>query len=65
MLRYARARGMAWGTMDTLPDVIGLALYRDGHVGYAVGGGYALAGYLRYAPSAEALGRRGVGLLWR
>ena len=42
MFRYARARGMAWGTMDTLPDVIGLALYRDGHVGYAVGGGYAV-----------------------
>ena len=42
MFSYARARGMAWGTMDTLPDVTGLALYRDGHVGYTVGGGYAV-----------------------
>ena len=42
MFRYAKSKGMAWGTIDTLPDVIGLALYRDGHVGYAVGGGYAV-----------------------
>ena len=38
MFSYAKSKGMAWGTMDTLPDVTGLALYRDGHVGYAVGG---------------------------
>ncbi len=42
MFSYAKSKGMAWGTMDTLPDVIGLALYRDGHVGYTVGGGYAV-----------------------
>lgn len=42
MFNYARSKGMAWGTIDTLPDLIGLALYRDGHAGYTVGGGYAV-----------------------
>ena len=42
MFSYAKSKGMVWGTIDTLPDVIGLALYRDGHVGYTVGGGYAV-----------------------
>ena len=42
MFSYAKSKGMAWGTIDTLPDVIGLALYRDGHVGYTAGGGYAV-----------------------
>lgn len=37
MFSYAKSKGMAWGTIDTLPDVIGLALYRDGHVGYMAG----------------------------
>ena len=29
-------------TIDTLPDVVGLCLHKDGHVGYTVGGGYAV-----------------------
>ena len=33
---------MDWGTIDTLPDIVGLAVRFDGHVGYTVGGGYAV-----------------------
>ena len=42
MFSYAKSKGMDWGTLDTLPDVAGLALHKDGHVGYTVGGGYAV-----------------------
>lgn len=42
MFSYAKSKGMDWGTLDTLPDVVGLALHKDGHVGYTVGGGYAV-----------------------
>ncbi|MBP3647771.1 MAG: peptidoglycan-binding protein [Clostridia bacterium] len=42
MFSYAKSKGMAWGTIDTIPDIVGLALHRDGHVGYTVGGGYAV-----------------------
>lgn len=42
MFAYARSEGAEWGSIDTLPDVVGLALHRDGHVGYSVGGGYAV-----------------------
>ena len=33
---------MDWGTIDTLPEIVGLALFTDGHIGYYVGGGYAV-----------------------
>ena len=33
---------MEWGTIDTLPEIVGLALFTDGHIGYYVGGGYAV-----------------------
>ena len=42
MFNYARSKGCAWGTMDTLPDVPGIALRFDGHVGVYVGNGYAV-----------------------
>ena len=42
MFSYAKSKGMEWGSIDTLPDIVGLALHRDGHVGYTVGGGYAV-----------------------
>ena len=42
MFTYAKSKGCAWGTIGTLPEIIGLALYKDGHVGYYVGGGYAV-----------------------
>lgn len=42
MFSYAKAKGMNYGSIDTLPDVVGLALHKDGHVGYTVGDGYAV-----------------------
>ena len=42
MFSYARSKGCAWGTMDTLPEVPGIALRFDGHVGVYIGGGYAV-----------------------
>ncbi len=42
MFNYAKSKGMDWGKIGTLPDVVGLALHKDGHVGYTVGGGYAV-----------------------
>ena len=42
MFSWAKSKGMDWGTIDTLPDIVGLAVRFDGHVGYTVGGGYAV-----------------------
>lgn len=42
MFTYAKSKGMDWGTIGTLPEIVGLALHKDGHVGYYVGGGYAV-----------------------
>ena len=42
MFTYAKQKGMAWGTIDTLPETVGLALFKPGHVGYYAGGGYAI-----------------------
>ena len=42
MFTYAKQKGMAWGTIDALPEIVGLALYKSGHVGYYAGGGYAI-----------------------
>ena len=33
---------MDWGGIDTLPEVVGLALHKEGHVGYYVGNGEAV-----------------------
>ena len=43
MFSWAKSQGMDWGTIDALPDIVGLAVRFDGHVGYTVGGGYAVA----------------------
>jgi hypothetical protein len=42
MFTYAKSKGMDWGTIGTLPEIVGLALYKSGHVGYYVGNGYAI-----------------------
>ena len=46
---------MDWGTIDTLPEIVGLALFTDGHIGYYVGGGYAA---LMAAVADNDVGRR-------
>lgn len=42
MFSYAKAKGMEWGGIASLPNEKGIALHMDGHVGYTVGGGYAV-----------------------
>ena len=42
MFTYAKSKGMDWGTIGTLPEIVGLALYKSGHVGYYAGNGYAI-----------------------
>ena len=42
MFSWAKSQGMDWGTIDTLPEIPGLALYKDGHAGYYIGNGYAV-----------------------
>lgn len=39
MFEYAKAQGRPWGSIDTLPETPGLALGKNGHVGYYVGNG--------------------------
>lgn len=42
MFSYAKSKGMPYGKIGTLPEIIGLALHKDGHIGYYIGGGYAV-----------------------
>ena len=39
MFSYCKKIGMEWGTIDTMPDKIGLAVRSSGHVGVYVGNG--------------------------
>jgi len=42
MFSYAKKKGCAWGTISTLPDIPGVALCCDGHIGVYVGDGYGI-----------------------
>ena len=42
MFNYAKSKGMDWGVIGTLPEIVGLALYKSGHAGYYAGNGYAI-----------------------
>lgn len=42
MYEAAVAAGAAHGTMDTLPEVPGVCLWKKGHAGVYIGGGYAV-----------------------
>ena len=39
MFAYAQQKGLDWGTISTMPDIPGLAVRYDGHVGYYIGNG--------------------------
>lgn len=39
MFEYAKSKGAEWGTIDTIPDIPGIAVRYDGHVGVYVGNG--------------------------
>ena len=70
----AQDRGCAWGTMDTLPEIPGIALRFDGHVGVYIGGGYAVEargfnyGCVKnegFFPEVDALVSAALRGLWR
>lgn len=42
MFSYAKSQGMDWGTIDTIPELPGVAVRYDGHVGVYVGNGYVV-----------------------
>jgi hypothetical protein len=42
MFEWAKSKGMDWGVIGTLPELSGVALRFDGHVGYYIGNGYAV-----------------------
>lgn len=42
MFSYAKSKGMEWGTIDTIPEIPGIAVRYDGHVGVYVGNGYVV-----------------------
>lgn len=42
MFSYAKQKGMENGAIGTLPEIVGIALHKSGHVGYYVGNGYAV-----------------------
>ena len=42
MFTYAKSKGKAWGEISTIPEVVGLAVHKEGHVGYYVGDGYVV-----------------------
>lgn len=42
MFSYAKSKGCEWGTMKNMPELPGIALRFDGHIGYYIGGGYAI-----------------------
>ncbi len=42
MYGSAEENGTDYGTMDTMPDIPGLALWKPGHIGVYIGGGYAV-----------------------
>ena len=42
MFSYAKSKGADWGAIDTLPELPGIAVRFDGHVGYYIGNGYVV-----------------------
>ena len=42
MYASAADNDTAYGTMDTMPEIVGLALWKSGHIGVYIGSGYAI-----------------------
>ena len=42
MFTYAKGHGMQWGEIGSLPETVGLALFKAGHAGYYIGSGFAI-----------------------
>lgn len=42
LFNFAKQQGLPWGSIDTIPEVRGIAVRYSGHVGYYVGNGYVV-----------------------
>lgn len=42
MFAYAKTKGMPWGTIASIPEILGVAVTFSGHVGYYAGNGYVI-----------------------
>lgn len=42
MYQAAKGSGNDCGSMDTMPEIVGLGLWKNGHAGIYVGNGYAI-----------------------
>jgi len=42
MFSYVKSQGLEWGNINTLPEIPGLGLHMNGHVGVYIGDGYAI-----------------------
>lgn len=42
MFQLAKSSGCAYGTINTMPEIPGLGLWKDGHIGVYIGNGYAI-----------------------
>ena len=40
--KNAGVAGVDYGTMDTMPEIVGLAVWKEGHIGVYIGGGYVV-----------------------
>lgn len=45
MFTYAKSKGLKYGKIATIPEVPGLAVRKDGHVGYYIGNGEVVEAY--------------------
>lgn len=45
MFTYAKSKGLKYGKIATIPEVPGLAVRKDGHVGYYIGNGKVVEAY--------------------
>lgn len=45
MFTYAKSIGKNYGTINTIPEIPGLAVRKDGHVGYYIGNGEVVEAY--------------------
>lgn len=45
MFSYAKSKGLKYGKINTIPEVPGLAVRKDGHVGYYIGNGEVVEAY--------------------
>ena len=42
MFSYAKSKGMEWGAINSIPEIPGVAVRFDGHVGVYIGNGYVI-----------------------